>query len=79
MCWLTRPTGSACLRFSLADFGFNLNGREEQLGRDVDKVFEIALRLLRCVSEPSPGQSVARILPVSCARSMLPSRLCARE
>jgi uncharacterized membrane protein YccC len=41
--------------FQLSRLRFQLNSSKEQMGRDVDQVFDIAVRLLRCVSDILTG------------------------
>jgi uncharacterized membrane protein YccC len=48
--------------FQLSRLRFGLNGAREQLGRDVDKVFEIAVRLLHCVADSLTGEECRRDL-----------------
>src|SRR6185312_4463297 len=42
--------------FQLGRLRSQINGAREQLGTDVDKVFEVAVRLLRCVSDCLIGE-----------------------
>jgi len=42
--------------FQLSRLRFGLNGPLEQLGRDVDEVFTVAVRLLYCVSDSLTGE-----------------------
>ncbi|MFL6449550.1 MAG: FUSC family protein [Bryobacteraceae bacterium] len=41
--------------FHLGRLRLQLNGSREQMGRDVDQVFEVSVRLLRCVSDSLVG------------------------
>ena len=66
--------------FQLSRLRFQLSGPREQLGNDVDKVFELAVRLLRCVSrcltgEEGPKDLNSLVKEVDSAVSLLRSRM----
>src|SRR3954470_23369415 len=66
--------------FQLGRLRHQLNGSREQMGQDVDKVFEVAVRLLRCVSDCLTGEERRKDLAglvreVNAAVAALRSRL----